>query len=96
MFDESTLAQVPVELTGDPAAPVRLRPGADDDYRVGTSPSGAATTTMVAAATTSSAAKPQPVGGFSPTAECARQRTGCPPRRRLRIPSFDSEPAKGG
>jgi sulfide:quinone oxidoreductase len=38
MFDKATFAQVPVELTGDPAAPVRVRPDADGDYRVGTSP----------------------------------------------------------
>jgi sulfide:quinone oxidoreductase len=38
MFDNATFAQVPVELTGDPAAPVRVRPGADGDYKVGTSP----------------------------------------------------------
>lgn len=38
MFDKATFAQVPVELTGDPAHPVRVRPGAGDDYKVGTSP----------------------------------------------------------
>jgi sulfide:quinone oxidoreductase len=38
MFDKATFAQVPVELTGDPARPVRVRPGADGDYKVGTSP----------------------------------------------------------
>ena len=38
MFDKATFAQVPVELTGDPAAPVRVRPDADGEYRVGTSP----------------------------------------------------------
>jgi sulfide:quinone oxidoreductase len=38
MFDKATFAQVPVELTGDPAAPVRVRPDADGDYKVGTSP----------------------------------------------------------
>lgn len=37
-FDKATFAQVPLELTGDPAAPVRVRPGADDDYKVGVSP----------------------------------------------------------
>lgn len=37
MFDKATFAQVPLELTGDPAAPVRVRPGADGDYKVGTS-----------------------------------------------------------
>jgi sulfide:quinone oxidoreductase len=38
MFDKATFAQVPVELTGDPDRPVRVRPGADGDYKVGTSP----------------------------------------------------------
>lgn len=38
MFDKATFAQVPVELTGDPALPVRVRPDADGDYKVGTSP----------------------------------------------------------
>ncbi len=38
MFDKATFAQVPVELTGDPDQPVRVRPGADGDYKVGTSP----------------------------------------------------------
>jgi sulfide:quinone oxidoreductase len=38
MFDKATFAQVPVELTGDPAAPVRVRPDADGAYKVGTSP----------------------------------------------------------
>jgi sulfide:quinone oxidoreductase len=38
MFDKATFAQVPVELTGDPALPVRVRPNADGDYKVGTSP----------------------------------------------------------
>ena len=38
MFDTATFAQVPVELTGDPALPVRVRPDADGDYKVGTSP----------------------------------------------------------
>jgi sulfide:quinone oxidoreductase len=37
MFDKATFAQVPLELTGDDEQPVRLRPGADDDYKVGTS-----------------------------------------------------------
>ena len=37
-FDKATFAQVPLELTGDPAAPVRVRPDADGDYKVGTSP----------------------------------------------------------
>jgi sulfide:quinone oxidoreductase len=38
MFDKATFAQVPVELTGDPAQPVRVRPDADGEYKVGTSP----------------------------------------------------------
>lgn len=37
MFDKATFAQVPVELTGDPERPVRVRPDADGDYKVGTS-----------------------------------------------------------
>ena len=37
MFDKATFAQVPVEVTGDPAAPVRVRPDANGDYKVGTS-----------------------------------------------------------
>jgi sulfide:quinone oxidoreductase len=36
MFDKATFAQVPLELTGDPARPVAVRPGADGDYKVGT------------------------------------------------------------
>jgi sulfide:quinone oxidoreductase len=38
MFDKATFAQVPVEVTGDPRRPVRVRPDADGDYKVGTSP----------------------------------------------------------
>jgi sulfide:quinone oxidoreductase len=38
MFDKATFAQVPVELTGDPAQPVRVRPDSNGDYKVGTSP----------------------------------------------------------
>jgi sulfide:quinone oxidoreductase len=38
MLDKATFAQVPLELTGDPAQPVRVRPDADGDYKVGTSP----------------------------------------------------------
>ena len=38
MFDKATFAQVPLELTGDPAHPVRVRPGADGEYKVGVSP----------------------------------------------------------
>lgn len=37
MFDKATFAQVPLELTDDPEQPVKLRPGAEDDYKVGTS-----------------------------------------------------------
>jgi NADH dehydrogenase FAD-containing subunit len=36
MFDKATFAQVPLQLTGDPARPVAVRPGADGDYKVGT------------------------------------------------------------
>lgn len=36
MFDKATFAQVPLQVTGDPAQPVTVRPGADDDYKVGT------------------------------------------------------------
>jgi sulfide:quinone oxidoreductase len=38
MFDTATFARVPVELTGDAEQPVRVRPDANGDYRVGTSP----------------------------------------------------------
>lgn len=38
MFDKATFAQVPLELTGDPAHPVRVVAGAEDRYRVGVSP----------------------------------------------------------
>jgi len=38
MFDKAAFAQVPVELTGDPDRPVRVRPDAGDDYKVGVSP----------------------------------------------------------
>lgn len=38
MFDTATFAKVPVELTGDDERPVRVRPDADGEYRVGTSP----------------------------------------------------------
>jgi sulfide:quinone oxidoreductase len=38
MFDKATFAQVPLRLTGDPARPVEVRPGADGDYKVGVSP----------------------------------------------------------
>jgi NADH dehydrogenase FAD-containing subunit len=36
MFDKATFAQVPLQLTGDPARPVTVRPDADGDYKVGT------------------------------------------------------------
>jgi sulfide:quinone oxidoreductase len=36
MFDKATFAQVPLELTGDPARPVRVRPDANGSYKVGT------------------------------------------------------------
>jgi sulfide:quinone oxidoreductase len=38
MFDTATFAKVPVELTGDDERPVRVRPDANGDYRVGISP----------------------------------------------------------
>jgi sulfide:quinone oxidoreductase len=38
MFDTATFAKVPVEATGDPLRPVRVRPDADGAYKVGTSP----------------------------------------------------------
>ena len=38
MFDKATFAQVPLELTGDAAHPVRVRPDANGAYKVGTSP----------------------------------------------------------
>ena len=37
-FDTATFAQVPLELTGDPAHPVAVRPQANGAYKVGTSP----------------------------------------------------------
>jgi sulfide:quinone oxidoreductase len=36
MFDKATFAQVPLQLTGDPARPVTVRPDANGDYKVGT------------------------------------------------------------
>jgi sulfide:quinone oxidoreductase len=36
MFDKATFAQVPLELTGDPAQPVTVRTDADGEYKVGT------------------------------------------------------------
>lgn len=38
MLDKAVFAQVPLSLTGDPALPVEVRPGADDLYKVGVSP----------------------------------------------------------
>ncbi len=38
MFDKAIFAQVPLEVTGDPQMPVRVRPGADGAYKVGVSP----------------------------------------------------------
>ena len=36
MFDKATFAQVPLQLTGDPARPVTVRPDANGAYKVGT------------------------------------------------------------
>jgi len=36
-FDKATFAQVPLHLTGDSERPIEVRPGAGDDYRVGSS-----------------------------------------------------------
>lgn len=38
MLDTATFARVPVQLTGDPDRPVCVRPDADGEYKVGTSP----------------------------------------------------------
>jgi sulfide:quinone oxidoreductase len=38
MFDKAAFAQVPLEVTGDPAHPVRVRPDANGAYKVGVSP----------------------------------------------------------
>ncbi|MCL4286305.1 MAG: FAD-dependent oxidoreductase [Thermoleophilia bacterium] len=38
MLDKATFAQVPVEVTGDPDRPVRVRPDGNGGYKVGTSP----------------------------------------------------------
>jgi NADH dehydrogenase FAD-containing subunit len=35
-LDKATFAQVPLRLTGDPARPVGVREGAEDEYKVGT------------------------------------------------------------
>jgi sulfide:quinone oxidoreductase len=37
-FDKATFAQVPLQLTGDPALPVEVRPDSLSTYRVGSSP----------------------------------------------------------
>jgi NADH dehydrogenase FAD-containing subunit len=36
-FDKATFAQVPLRLTGDPERPIEVRPGAEDEYLVGSS-----------------------------------------------------------
>ncbi len=36
-FDKATFAQVPLRLTGNPADPIEVRPGAEDQYEVGSS-----------------------------------------------------------
>jgi NADH dehydrogenase FAD-containing subunit len=38
MLDKAAFAQLPLEVTGDPDHPVRLRSGGDDEYEVGVSP----------------------------------------------------------
>jgi NADH dehydrogenase FAD-containing subunit len=38
MLDRAAFVQLPLELTGDPDHPVRLRTGADADYKIGVSP----------------------------------------------------------
>jgi sulfide:quinone oxidoreductase len=38
MLDRAAFAQLPLEATGDPDHPVRLRAGADGEYKVGVSP----------------------------------------------------------
>jgi NADH dehydrogenase FAD-containing subunit len=38
MLDKAAFAQLPLEVTGDPDHPVRLRSGGDAEYRVGVSP----------------------------------------------------------
>jgi NADH dehydrogenase FAD-containing subunit len=37
-FDKATFAQVPLRLTGNPDRPIEVRPGAEDLYKVGSSP----------------------------------------------------------
>jgi sulfide:quinone oxidoreductase len=36
-FDKATFAKVPLRLTGNPADPIEVRPGAEDEYEVGSS-----------------------------------------------------------
>jgi len=36
-FDKATFAKVPLRLTGNPADPIEVRPGAEDEYQVGSS-----------------------------------------------------------
>jgi NADH dehydrogenase FAD-containing subunit len=36
-YDKATFAQVPLRLTGDPNDPIEVRPGAEDQYEVGSS-----------------------------------------------------------
>jgi sulfide:quinone oxidoreductase len=36
-YDKATFAKVPLRLTGDPSDPIEVRPGAEDDYEVGSS-----------------------------------------------------------
>jgi sulfide:quinone oxidoreductase len=36
-FDKATFAKVPLRLTGNPADPIGVRPGAEDEYEVGSS-----------------------------------------------------------
>lgn len=38
-FDKAVFAQVPLQVTGDPACPVKVRPDSDGDYKVGVSKS---------------------------------------------------------
>jgi sulfide:quinone oxidoreductase len=37
-LDKATFAQVPLRVTGDPDRPVEVRPGMEDEYKVGVSP----------------------------------------------------------
>lgn len=36
-YDKATFAKVPLRLTGDPGDPIEVRPGAEDEYQVGSS-----------------------------------------------------------